>query len=92
MKDVTRAHIVVRGHVQGVGFRYFTANRAREAGLGGWVRNRPDGTVEAIAVGPRVRIEGLVESLERGPGQVSGVEVGWEEGGLEEPGDFKISV
>ena len=57
----------MRGRVQGVGFRASTIERARSLGLGGWVRNRPDGTVEAVFEGPRDRVESMVEWCRRGP-------------------------
>ena len=70
-------HVVVRGRVQGVGFRYATASRASSLGLGGWVRNMPDGSVEAVFEGPAERVESMVEWCREGPrgAQVDGVEV-----------------
>jgi acylphosphatase len=58
---------VVRGRVQGVGFRWWTRGRARELGLVGEVRNRPDGTVEVIAAGAADRLERFRGLLRRGP-------------------------
>ena len=74
-----RLHAVVRGHVQGVGFRYFVQRRASELGLSGWVRNNDDGSVEAVAEGPRASLEELRLALERGPrmARVAGVESRW---------------
>lgn len=60
-------HVIVRGRVQGVGFRYDTAVRARSLGLGGSVRNRSDGTVEAVFEGPRDRIDSMLDWCRRGP-------------------------
>jgi acylphosphatase len=76
-----RAHIVVRGRVQGVFFRAETRERARSLGVGGWVRNDPDGSVEAVFEGPSERVELLVGWCRRGPrgAEVDSVEVGWEE-------------
>jgi acylphosphatase len=67
---------VVRGRVQGVAFRHFTVERARELGLAGWVRNREDGLVEGLASGPPDALEHLRTWLQRGPpaAQVEGVE------------------
>jgi acylphosphatase len=62
-----RLHAVVHGRVQGVGFRYFVQRRASALGLSGWVRNNDDGTVEAVAEGPRERLEKLRSALEQGP-------------------------
>jgi acylphosphatase len=60
--------ILVRGHVQGVGFRYFTRDTARRLGLRGWVRNLRDGrTVEVQAAGPAEAVEKLVHELRVGP-------------------------
>jgi len=58
---------IVKGRVQGVGFRYFAIRAAREAGVTGTVRNLPDGNVEAIAEGTRDAIERFRVSLQKGP-------------------------
>lgn len=58
---------MVRGRVQGVGFRYHVVERAGEAGLAGWVRNRPDGSLECLAEGREADLEALLELLRRGP-------------------------
>jgi acylphosphatase len=80
-------HALVRGDVQGVGFRFFVQRRARESRLAGWVRNRSDGTVECLAQGPRPALERLLEDLRRGPGmaEVESVDVEWRQpaGGLD---------
>jgi acylphosphatase len=70
---------VVRGRVQGVGFRYFVLDIATELGLVGWVANQLDGSVRSVAEGPRVDLESLLEALRRGPrgGRVDEVEVTW---------------
>jgi len=75
------AHLVVRGHVQGVFFRAEVRERAESLGLKGWVRNNPDGTVEALLEGPRERIESVVTWARRGPrgAVVDEVEVEWVE-------------
>ncbi|HEV2712643.1 MAG TPA: acylphosphatase [Gaiellaceae bacterium] len=77
----SRAHVVVSGRVQGVFFRAEARNRASSLGLGGWVRNRPDGTVEAVFEGKRDRVESMVDWCRRGPAHadVENVEVAWEE-------------
>lgn len=76
-----RARVVIRGRVQGVFFRAETADRARSLGLAGWVRNNPDGTVEAVFQGDRDRIESMVAWCRRGPASASveDVEVEWTE-------------
>jgi acylphosphatase len=69
-------HAVVRGRVQGIGFRWFVRERARALGLVGWVRNRNDGSVEVLAAGNATEIATLAGALERGPdgAQVQAVE------------------
>jgi acylphosphatase len=62
-----RRHYLVKGRVQGVGFRQFTAARARALGLNGWVRNLPDGSVEAEAQGSASSIAEFELHLHRGP-------------------------
>ena len=62
-----RVHIVVTGQVQGVGFRHFTATRARALGLSGFARNLPSGHVEVQAEGDRPGLETLIASLREGP-------------------------
>lgn len=73
---------VVRGRVQGVGYRDFVYTRARWLGLHGYVRNLPDGrSVEVVAEGPREALEQFVEYLDGGPrmSRVDGVDVEWSE-------------
>ena len=64
---MTHLHVRVTGVVQGVGFRWFVRERARRLGLSGWVRNRPDGSVEVAAEGDDEQIELLRRELHRGP-------------------------
>ena len=68
---------IIKGDVQGVGFRWFTLRAARRLGVVGTVRNLPDGTVEAIAEGSPDSIDSLRRELERGPSHahVSSVDV-----------------
>jgi len=60
-------HLTVRGQVQGVGFRWFVREAARRAGLAGWVRNLPDGSVELKAAGSEQGVAYLVNVVRRGP-------------------------
>jgi acylphosphatase len=62
-----RRRVVVHGRVQGVGFRYAVARRARSLGVAGWVRNRADGTVEAALEGDSQAVEVLVDLCRAGP-------------------------
>jgi len=75
-------HVVIRGRVQGVGFRYFAAREARRLEVSGVVRNLVDGAVEVEAEGDRASLERLVEALRAGPraARVVSVDVGWSEG------------
>jgi acylphosphatase len=58
---------IVRGRVQGVGFRWFVDYEARQLGLAGWVRNNFDGSVEVLASGNEQQLEALRRKLEQGP-------------------------
>ena len=58
---------IVRGRVQGVGFRWFVDYEARQLGLAGWVRNNLDGTVEVLAMGSEEQHSALRSKLQRGP-------------------------
>jgi acylphosphatase len=69
--DPERLHAIVRGDVQGVGFRFFLMREGRALGLRGWVRNSDDGTVELVAEGPRPDLERLLAAARRGPSQAS---------------------
>jgi acylphosphatase len=64
--SVTR-HVVVRGRVQGVGYRAWTEYTARDRGLEGWVRNRRDGSVEAVFAGSPEAVAGMIDACRRGP-------------------------
>ncbi len=77
-----RLHAIVRGRVQGVGFRFFVIDEARALGLTGWVRNGDDGrTVEVVAEGPEERLRQLEAALRDGPrmAAVETVDVTWSE-------------
>ena len=73
--ETIRAHIVVSGMVQGVGYRYFTVRNAMKLGLTGWVRNLRNGDVELEAQGERGDMAMLISQLKLGP-QWSRVEQG----------------
>lgn len=77
-------HLVIRGRVQGVGYRAFVEDAATSRGLSGWVRNRRDGTVEAVFSGPEEAVAGMIEDCRKGPfgASVDGIDV--REAGAEE--------
>jgi acylphosphatase len=58
---------IVRGRVQGVGFRWFVEREARMLGVNGWVRNNPDGTVEVLGMGSQEQLDTLRVRLKQGP-------------------------
>jgi acylphosphatase len=60
-------HVVVRGRVQGVGYRAFVEDEALRLGLEGWVRNRTDRTVEAVFSGSDKTVAAIIEACRRGP-------------------------
>ena len=76
----TRAHVVVSGRVQGVFFRAATKREAESLGVKGWVRNLPDGKVEAVFEGEEDVVKMLVDYSKQGPprAKVSSVDLKWE--------------
>ncbi len=89
LPDATRTtltrHLRITGRVQGVGYRWHMTEEARRLGLTGWVRNRLDGSVEAVAQGPADAVQALVDWAQRGPSlaRVDEVVVGDAEGAFE---------
>ncbi len=81
-------HLLIRGRVQGVGFRWFAAREAARLGVAGTVRNRRDGSVEVVAEGERGRLMELVQAVRAGPpsARVTGVEEDWSEGPAQRAG------
>ncbi len=75
-----RAHLFIEGIVQGVSYGYFTSDVAAMLGLSGWVRNLPDGRVEAVFEGSRELIERAVGECRKGPSGafVSNIDLSWE--------------
>jgi acylphosphatase len=60
-------HVLIHGRVQGVGYRAWTEDMARQLGLQGWVRNRRDDTVEAVFAGPGAAVTKMIEACRQGP-------------------------
>jgi acylphosphatase len=79
--DVVRAHVFISGRVQGVNFRVSTRDQARQAGVTGWVRNLPDGRVEAVFEGTNAAVRRMVSWCYSGPtaAEVERVDVQWED-------------
>jgi acylphosphatase len=75
MSEVTTIRLRVTGRVQGVWYRGWTVDQARRLGLSGWVRNRLDGSVEAVLSGPEAAVRTMIERCREGPpgAQVSGI-------------------
>jgi acylphosphatase len=65
--DSVRVRVIVKGVVQGVGFRYFAMQLARDYGITGWVRNRDDGSVEVEAQGEDLLVQSFISDLRIGP-------------------------
>jgi len=80
MENKARAHLIVTGIVQGVFFRVETKRAADRIGVTGWVRNRPEGTVEAVFEGDREKVEAAINWCRKGPpsGRVDELKITWE--------------
>lgn len=78
--DHLRAQVIIHGIVQGVFFRASTREEAIRIGVGGWVRNLPDGTVQALFEGETKKIEEIIGWCHKGPpgAQVNKVDIFWE--------------
>jgi acylphosphatase len=87
---MTRRRVIVHGRVQGVFFRGSTAERAREVGVDGWVRNRPDGTVEAVFEGSAAQVAEMVRYCHQGPSWARVERVEEFEEAPEDLGGFRI--
>jgi acylphosphatase len=67
MSDTTTIRVRITGRVQGVWYRGWTVDQARRLGLSGWVRNRRDGSVEAVFAGPEPAVSAMLELCRQGP-------------------------
>ncbi|OGD84875.1 acylphosphatase [Candidatus Curtissbacteria bacterium RBG_13_40_7] len=88
---ILRVHFYIYGAVQGVFFRRSAKNKADELGIFGWIRNKPDSTVEAVAQGQKDKLNKFISWCKKGPpfAQVEKVEVEWKKN-LEDLEDFSI--
>ncbi len=79
MKEIVRAKIRVYGIVQGVGYRYFVYKAATALGVGGYVKNLPDGSVEVVAQGEKGLVNALIDDIKIGPryAHVERIDVVW---------------
>jgi acylphosphatase len=79
--EKARARVIVEGWVQGVFFRHHTQATALRLGVNGWVKNRRDGSVEAVFEGDREKVDQIIQWCHRGPSEarVQNVSVVWEE-------------
>ncbi len=80
MSEMSRVHIFVSGRVQGVFFRQNTQKQAKRIGINGWVRNLPDGRVEAIFEGEKNKVEEMINWAKKGPffACVDKIDITWE--------------
>jgi acylphosphatase len=90
MGTISARHWIVRGAVQGVGFRFFVQRRANELGLHGWTRNLDDGSVEVYATGQSTPLSKLAAALHTGPPMAHVRSVEEHEGAVENLRGFSI--
>ncbi len=78
--EIICAHLIISGKVQGVGYRYYTAQQAKQRGITGWVKNLPDGRVEAVLEGNKQAITEMIKWCHQGPpaSEVTEVKINYE--------------
>jgi acylphosphatase len=89
MAEVAR-HVRVTGHVQGVFYRAWSQAQARELGVSGWIRNCPDGSVEAHLQGEESGVERMIERMRKGPSNARVDDVDVEGAAMEGSGRFEL--
>ena len=89
--EQVRAHLYIEGNVQGVFFRRSARSKADELGVVGLIRNRKDGSVEAIAQGPKTKVDVFIKWCKKGPpfSKVEKVEIEWKKN-LEDFEEFEV--
>lgn len=92
MADKKRAHLIIKGRVQGVFFRLKTQQAAKRQGVNGWVQNLPDKTVEAILEGDAKAVEAVIKWCRKGPtlAKVDQVIIAWQNSMVEGLKEFRI--
>jgi acylphosphatase len=88
--DVRTVRVRIRGRVQGVGYRYWTERVAGELGLSGWVRNRRDGSVEAVFSGSPEEVAEMIERCRDGPASAQVISMDVKEGAAAPPPGFEV--
>jgi acylphosphatase len=88
--DLRSVRVRIEGRVQGVGFRYWTERVARERGLAGWVRNRRDGSVEALFSGAAEQVGEMLDRCREGPAGAVVTSVRIVEEGGDTPASFDV--
>ena len=89
--DIVKAHVVIEGRVQGVFYRASTCEKAKLLNINGWVKNCPDGRVEAVFEGEKIIVNKMIDWCHKGPqgAFVDNVKVDWEKPEVKYP-DFSI--
>ena len=79
LEDTLTVNMKITGKVQGVGFRYFVLQQAQELGIKGWVSNKPNGDVEALAQGKKEGLDQFISKVKQGPAfsRVEDVNLEW---------------
>lgn len=90
MENQVACHVRVAGHVQGVFFRAWAQGHARELGISGWIRNCPDGSVEAHLTGDENAVARMIERLRRGPSNARVEDFTIEDAEPESTGRFQV--
>jgi acylphosphatase len=90
MGDLVGRHISLSGHVQGVFYRVWAQGQARELGVSGWIRNRPDGSVEAHLAGDESAVTRMIDRMRRGPSNARVEDFVIEEEAPESLGRFEV--